>query len=303
MKKISIFFIGILCISCTNSIFINEEKYVYKHDKIGKEISFKNTSDDKKVNLDFKYEGNTKEISLENIKEEASKILSSNRLNKIVLKNITYEHLVTDYKNQEFYAELIYSNKNNRSYSYRIKAAIKNKYKDEIDTIDRLIVRGRNGLIRSIDYDHLETPKNIGRSDVADSPIFTAHPTKDKLILTLSNEKILYYINNWEYSFGIDGKIVKINTMPLKPQYYWKYYYYTTNGLETGKNSIYPHFVPGLPEMIERERLEEKKNGYGEFEGKELEKFIRDRKYVLTITENVNGENVKSLEMKFNKKY
>jgi hypothetical protein len=140
-------------------------------------------------------------------------------------------------------------------------------------------------------------------SNVSNYPKFTAHPSKDKIILAAGDEKVLYYANDWKYSFGIYGKIIEIYTRPLKPKYYWKCYYYTADGLKTGRNPIYPDYGHGLLEMIERERLEEKKNGYGKFEGKELEKFIRDRKYILTITENINGENVKSLEMKFNKNY
>jgi hypothetical protein len=73
--------------------------------------------------------------------------------------------------------------------------------------------------------------------------------------------------------------------------------------LKTSGYPISPDFVNGFTQVTEKEWLAEKKNGYGEFEGKELEKFIRDRKYILTITENINGENVKSLEMKFNKNY
>jgi hypothetical protein len=111
MKIISIFVIGILCISCTNSIIVNGEKYKYRHDKNGKEISFRYISDDKKINLDFEYNGDTKEINLKNVKEEASNILSFTGLNKISLTNIAYGRLAkSDYKNQEVSTELIYPN-------------------------------------------------------------------------------------------------------------------------------------------------------------------------------------------------
>lgn len=259
--------------SYTEPVTINKKDYYLKDNETYKIITFKNEDSKTKTTISFSYDNEKSIFYLSTLRDAAFDILSKNRIEIDKLEHIEkIKFYRANYKSQEIIDITSDYKENVKEFSFEIPYSKGKKYA-QITKI--------SGSIGGKSLNHILYNNRVEEIDT---------------------DQFAIYGELW-YRFKSDGKIDRIRVGEVASmqicEYNKKSKLWDIIQLG-GKRTM---IITDSKESAETyfETLREK--GIGWFLGEKAEKYIRDRNYVITMTEEIKGQKIKTLEMKFNKEY